>query len=118
MFNFSSKKTLLGLLLGTLPVVAPGVQAQAYPVKPIRVVTEFVAGAGGDVSVRLITAPMAQAMGQPFIIENNAGAGGIVATQSVARAAPDGYTLLAITPTVPVVRVHLARGAQIGRAHV
>ena len=101
---------ILLLLVQGLPATA---QTPAYPAKPIRIVTEFVAGAGGDISVRLIAGPMSTAMGQPFIIENNAGAGGIVATQQVARAAPDGYTLLAITPTVPVVRVHLAKGNPI-----
>ena len=98
------------LCLSMLLSVTQAATAQSYPVKPIRIVNEFVAGAGGDVSVRLISVPMAAALGQPIITENNAGAGGVVAAQSVARAAPDGYTLLAVTPTVPVVRVHLAKG--------
>ena len=102
-----SKLGIAVLVLAAMPLPA---LPQAYPVKPIRIVNEFVAGAGGDVSVRLIAVPMSQAMGQPIITENNAGAGGLVATLGVARAAPDGYTLLAITPTVPVVRVHLAKG--------
>ena len=98
-------------LLAALSLVSShSALAQSYPVKPIRIVNEFVAGAGGDISVRLIAVPMSAALGQPIITENNAGAGGVVATQTVVRAAPDGYTLLAITPTVPVVRVRLARG--------
>ncbi|OFZ97364.1 MAG: hypothetical protein A3H35_20050 [Betaproteobacteria bacterium RIFCSPLOWO2_02_FULL_62_17] len=103
------RRLLLIPFIGLALTVPAAAQAQAYPAKPVRIVTEFIAGAGGDISMRLIAGPMSAAMGQPIIIENSAGAGGIVATQQVARAAADGYTLLAITPTVPVVRVHLAK---------
>jgi tripartite-type tricarboxylate transporter receptor subunit TctC len=82
-----------------------GAFAQAYPVKPLRMVTQFVAGSGGDALIRLMATPLAENLGQAVIIENRAGAGGIVAAEVVARAAPDGYTFLAATPNIPVVRV-------------
>src|SRR5512146_587885 len=83
-------------------------QGQTWPTKPIRVVTEFVAGAGGDISVRIIMAQLSSLLGQPIVIENHAGGSGVIAAQLVIRAPADGYTLLAITPNAPVVRVHLA----------
>ena len=79
--------------------------AQAYPVKPLRMVTQFVAGSGGDALIRLMATPLSENLGQSVIIENRAGAGGIVAAEVVARAVPDGYAFLAATPSIPVVRV-------------
>jgi tripartite-type tricarboxylate transporter receptor subunit TctC len=91
-------------------------RAQEFPAKPIHLVTEFVAGSGGDISLRIISAQLASLLGQPIVIENHAGGSGVIAAQLVIRAAPDGYTLLAETPNAPVVRVHLARGNQIDAA--
>jgi tripartite-type tricarboxylate transporter receptor subunit TctC len=90
--------------------------AQSWPSKPIRVVTEFVAGAGGDIGVRLIMSQVSTLVGQPIVIENHAGGSGVVAAQMVIRSPADGYTLLAATPNAPVVRVHLARSNQIDAA--
>src|SRR4051812_9718022 len=99
-----------GLALTLMGVPA---HAQEWPVKPVRVGTEFIAGAGGDISLRVIMAQVQPGPGQPMVIENHAGGSGVVAAQQVIRAAPDGYTLLAVTPNAPVVRVHLAKGNQI-----
>jgi len=85
------------------------VWAQGFPAKPVRMVTEFVAGSGGDALLRVLVAGMGTHLGQPVIIENRAGGGGMVAAEAVSRAAPDGYTLLGATPNVPVVRVHMAK---------
>jgi tripartite-type tricarboxylate transporter receptor subunit TctC len=68
--------------------------ADAYPSKPIRVVVPFVAGGGGDNQARLILTRVSLELGQSFIFENVAGAGGNVGAQAVTRANPDGYTLL------------------------
>jgi tripartite-type tricarboxylate transporter receptor subunit TctC len=87
--------------------------AQTWPAKPVRVVTEFVAGAGGDIAVRVIMAQLSAQLGQPVIIENHAGGSGVIAAQLVIRSSADGYSLLAVTPNAPVVRVHLAKGNQI-----
>ncbi len=71
-----------------------GVNAQAYPVKPIRLIIPQIAGSAYDVSGRVITAEMTKTLGQPFISENRPGASGVPAADAVARAAPDGYMRL------------------------
>ena len=68
--------------------------AAAYPVKPVRLVTTFAPGGGADIVARAIGTRLQESWGQPLVIDNRAGAGGIVGTEIVARAAPDGYTLL------------------------
>ena len=65
-----------------------------YPERQITMVVCFPAGGGTDIAARLINAPLGEALGKPVIIENRGGAGGSIATAAVARAAPDGYTLL------------------------
>ena len=69
-----------------------------YPEKPIRLILPFPAGGTVDFVARLVTARMADDLGKPFVIENKAGAGGVIATDATAKAAPDGYTLLLTTP--------------------
>jgi tripartite-type tricarboxylate transporter receptor subunit TctC len=69
-----------------------------YPEKPIRLILPFPAGGTVDFVARLVTARMAEDLGRPFVIENKAGAGGVIATDATAKAAPDGYTLLLTTP--------------------
>lgn len=72
--------------------------AAQYPDKPIRLLLPFPAGGTVDLVARLVTAQMAEEVGRPFVIENKAGAGGVIATDTTAKAAPDGYTLLLTTP--------------------
>jgi tripartite-type tricarboxylate transporter receptor subunit TctC len=84
--------------------------AQTYPVKPVRVILGTAAGGTGDISARMITQKMAEALGQPVVVETRPGAGGAIADEAVARSAPDGHTLLyaagAIT-TLPALRAKL-----------
>ena len=68
--------------------------AQAYPTRPITAVIPFVGGSASDVVSRILFERMSKAMGQPIIVENRAGAGGNTGTAAVARATPDGYTLI------------------------
>jgi tripartite-type tricarboxylate transporter receptor subunit TctC len=81
-----------------LALVAATPCAAQYPDKPIRLLLPFPAGGTVDLVARLATAQMAEELGRPFVIENRAGAGGMIATDATAKAAPDGYTLLLTTP--------------------
>jgi tripartite-type tricarboxylate transporter receptor subunit TctC len=79
-----------------LSVHAP--RAAGYPEKPIRLLVPFPPGGAVDLVARLFTARMAEELGRAFVIDNRTGAGGVIATEATARAAPDGYTLLLTTP--------------------
>src|SRR5215468_4858303 len=70
------------------------VAASAYPERPVTIVVPFAPGGANDVVVRAIQQPLTEALGQPIVIENRGGAGGSVGYGYVARARPDGYTLL------------------------
>ena len=75
------------------------VQAQDYPNKPIRFIVPVPPGAGPDVDVRQMAPKLAQILGQPVVVENRPGAAARIATESVVKSAPDGYTFLVGTPT-------------------
>src|SRR5262245_47635387 len=81
-----------------LPFVPRCAWAQAYPTRPVRIVVGFVAATGADIIARLIGQWLSERLGQQFFIENRPGAGTNIATESVVRSAPDGYTLLAVSP--------------------
>jgi tripartite-type tricarboxylate transporter receptor subunit TctC len=83
--------------------------AQAFPEKPIRLITELAAGSGGDVYLRRLLPHISSVLGQPVVLDNRAGAGGVVAAEFVARAAPDGYTVLAATQNALIMRRFLAK---------
>jgi tripartite-type tricarboxylate transporter receptor subunit TctC len=68
--------------------------AQVYPTRPVTIVVPFAAGGGNDILARLLAQHMGQALGQQFVIENRAGAGGTIGARAVAKAAPDGYSLM------------------------
>jgi tripartite-type tricarboxylate transporter receptor subunit TctC len=90
------------VLLGALPAAAE----DAFPAKPIHVVVSYGAGGAIDVATRIIAEPMAAALGKPVVVENKPGAGSTIAAEAVARAAPDGYTLL-VTGTAHAVMPEL-----------
>ena len=89
-----NRRSLLGLLAST-PLLATRAVAQAYPSKPIHIVVSVTAGGSIDTIARSYGEALSQALGQPVVIENKPGANGNIAAATVARAAPDGYTLLA-----------------------
>jgi tripartite-type tricarboxylate transporter receptor subunit TctC len=81
------------ILLAPLWAAAQG-SAPAYPTRPIRAIVPFPAGGGIDTVIRILAPKMTESLGQPLIIDNRAGASGTLGTEVVAKAAPDGYTLL------------------------
>ena len=97
------------LVLSTLCVLCASAAAQNYPSKPIRVISEYIAGAGGDVFFRPLATNIAAAMEQQWIVDNRGGAGGLLAVEAVSRATPDGYTVLLASQNVPVTRRYLSR---------
>src|SRR5256885_6904479 len=79
--------------------------AQSWPSKPVKVVVPFTAGSATDIMARTVTQRLSDQLGQPFIVDNRPGAGGTIGVALVARAEPDGYTVLVhsssytVTPT-------------------
>lgn len=84
--------------------------AQDYPVKPVRIIVGFAAGSGTDIAARMLAQKLIDAFGQPVLVENRLGAGGVIAIEAIMKAPPDGYTLLmsAVSITIqPAMRAKL-----------
>jgi tripartite-type tricarboxylate transporter receptor subunit TctC len=90
------------LACAVLAAAAVSAFAQAYPAKPVRLVVPFAPGGGSDLVGRVLAQKLTAAIGQQFIVDNRAGAGGRIGTEMVAKAPPDGYTLLLATSSVMV----------------
>ena len=82
---------------------APAQSADSYPVKPVRLVTPFPPGGGTDILARALAPRMSESLGGSVIVENRSGAGGLVGIEAVARAAPDGYTLLLVSGSLTII---------------
>jgi tripartite-type tricarboxylate transporter receptor subunit TctC len=78
-------------------IAAGAAIAQPYPTKPVRVIVPFAPGGGSDILARQINPKLAEYLGQPFVIDNRGGAGGLVGTEIAQKAPPDGYTLITIS---------------------
>jgi tripartite-type tricarboxylate transporter receptor subunit TctC len=90
-----SRRTLIASLgLGTAASLLPRTAFAAYPDHPIRLIVPFAAGGNADIVGRVVGERISNALGQPVVVENRGGAGGGIGAEAVARAAPDGYTLL------------------------
>lgn len=96
-----------------LAVLCAGAAAQTYPVKPVRVISEYNAGAGGDVFFRPLATGLAALTEQQWIVDNRPGAGGLLAVDAVTRSASDGYTLLLASQNVPVTRRYLSKAKAV-----
>ena len=97
---------ILGAALGAL-VALPATAQEAFPTRPIRLVVPFAAGGPSDIIARIVAPRMATTLGQPVVVENRAGANGIVGLQAMMQAAPDGHTIavgaagpLAVNPSL------------------
>jgi tripartite-type tricarboxylate transporter receptor subunit TctC len=87
-------KTLLAVAAALVLAHPASAPAQAFPNRPIKLIVTYPAGGGADLMARLVAPKMAEALGQPVVVENKGGASGQIGAAEVARAAPDGYTLL------------------------
>src|SRR5947208_7544334 len=91
-------KARIFLALAATLLVTPCL-AQEYPSRPVKIIVPFGAGGPADVTARQIGSILQENFGQPFVIENRTGAGGVIGTLEVAKAGPDGYTLLMMSNT-------------------
>jgi tripartite-type tricarboxylate transporter receptor subunit TctC len=99
-------RTFASLVLGALALAQPAA-AQTYPSRPVTIVAPYAAGGGADLIARLMAQKLTERLGQSFVVENRLGAGGVIAASSVAKATPDGYTLLVAASTQLAIQVTL-----------
>jgi tripartite-type tricarboxylate transporter receptor subunit TctC len=90
---------ILATLILATPILATQCLAQDYPTRPITIIVPFGAGGPADVTARLIGNVLQENFGQPFVVENRTGAGGVIGTLAAAKSPPDGYTLLMMSNT-------------------
>jgi tripartite-type tricarboxylate transporter receptor subunit TctC len=97
------------IVASALFAAALAASGQSYPSKPIRVIAPFPPGASIDIVARTIGQKMSESMGQPFVVDNRAGASGAIGTELLARAAPDGYTIGIGNPSTHVIPIALKK---------
>ena len=98
---------MIAVAQGVCMCWSSGLQAADYPSRPVRVIVQFSPGGNVDTAARVVSRQLSQQMGQQFVVDNRAGANGLIAYQTIANAAPDGYTLgighigqLALSPAI------------------
>lgn len=97
------------LLAGAVSVAVAPVAAQNYPAKPVRIIVPFPPGGGTDIMARTMAEKLSSRLKQQFIVDNRSGAGGVLGTELVAKAPPDGYTLLVNSSSALVIGPNLVR---------
>jgi tripartite-type tricarboxylate transporter receptor subunit TctC len=104
-----SARLMLATLLLTLANAAAFAQARVFPDRPIRIIVPYAAGSGSDAITRVVAVELQAVLGQSVIVDNRPGANGIIGTEAVANALPDGYTLLLASATAQTINPHLYR---------
>lgn len=99
------RNSFIGISTAVLAVVAAGAHAQSFPTRPIRIVVPFSAGGPTDITTRNIAPRLTELLGQSIVIDNRAGAAGLIGAELVAKAPPDGYTLLMVTASVASINM-------------
>lgn len=94
---------LIGVLCAGMGSLIPDAWAQAYPAKPLRLIVGFSPGGAADTTARLVGQKLAADLGQPVVIENRSGAGGLLANRVVAGSPPDGYTLVMVSSAAAIL---------------
>jgi len=102
----TQQKVFLALLLAGASAAAQAAEP-AYPVKPIRMISPYAAGGGSDTLARILGQKLFEAWGQPVVVDNRPGSGGIIGAETVARATPDGYTLFVTPSAVLTINPHI-----------
>jgi tripartite-type tricarboxylate transporter receptor subunit TctC len=100
---------IAGMAAGLVPPGIEEARAQAYPTRPVRLIVPFAPGGGTDVTARLIGSRLSQRLGQPVVVDNRPAASGVVGADLVAKAVPDGHTLLTASVTF-VISAALQKG--------
>ena len=108
-----SRRVLCSVLVAGAAVTPVFAQAQKYPTRSVRLLVPYAAGGGTDAIARLVAHGVGEKLGQTMVIENNGAAGGNVATQQAASAAPDGYTVLMANQGPMVVNPHLFKNMKV-----
>jgi tripartite-type tricarboxylate transporter receptor subunit TctC len=88
----------LAVSVAALPIIPRVAEAESYPTQPVHIIVGYAPGGSTDILARRMGQWLSERLGQPFVVENRAGAGSNIATEAVVNAAPNGYTLLLITP--------------------
>jgi tripartite-type tricarboxylate transporter receptor subunit TctC len=107
MRRLTRRRFLIAPSLLLAPIRAQAEDAENYPSRPVTIVVPYAAGGGLDLVARLLAQKLSEHTGQSFIVENRLGAGGVIAANSVAKATPDGYTILAGSSTQLAIQVTL-----------
>lgn len=115
--NWTKSRFWRGLLLMNflnLTIGAGLAAAQSWPTRTVRIVSFFVAGSPADALARMVAQKVSESVGQPVVVDVQAGAGGLLAAQTVARSQPDGHTLLVTISTTLTTTPHLVKDNQLG----
>src|ERR1700694_366913 len=94
-------------VLAVLIAASFGAAAQTYPARPVTFVVPYAAGGGTDLLARLLAQRLERRLGRPFVVENKAGSATVIAASALARAAPDGHTIMLATSTTMAINVSM-----------